>query len=54
MKKDVEVKPVEQQVNSYEEQPVAYKPVEQPKVEPAVEEPEDDEDNTNVMYGGTW
>ena len=52
-----EVKPVEEPVKSYEEQPVVYKPKEQPKVEPVIEEPEeeDDEDeNTNIMYGGTW
>ena len=52
-----EVQLVEEPVKSYEEQPVVYKPVEQPKVEPVIEEPEeeDDEDeNTNIMYGGTW
>ena len=63
MKKDVEVKPVESEVKpveetvkSYEEQPVVYKQVEQPKVEQVVEEPEENEedDNDNVLYGGTW
>ena len=51
-----EVKPIEQPVKSFEEQPVVYKPIEQPKVEPIVEEQEEDEedDNTNIMYGGTW
>lgn len=49
--------PVEEPVKSFEEQPVVYKKIEPPKVEQVVEEPEenDDEDeNTNVMYGGTW
>ena len=53
-----EVKPVEEPVKSFEEQPVVYKPIEQPKVEPIAEEQEedeeDDDDNTNIMYGGTW
>ena len=51
-----EVKPVEEPVKSFEEQPVVYKPIEQPKVEPVIEEQEEDEedDNTNIMYGGTW
>ncbi len=51
-----EVKPVEEPIKSYEEQPVVYKKIEQPKVEQVVEEPEEDDedDNTNVMYGGTW
>ena len=51
-----EVKPVEEPVKSFEEQPVVYKPKEQPKVEPVIEEQEDeeDDDNTNIMYGGTW
>lgn len=71
MVKDVEVKPVDEEVKStepevkpmveelvkpYEEQPVVYKPKEQPKVEPVDEEPEEDDedDNDNVLYGGTW
>lgn len=48
-----EVKPIEEPVKSFEEQPVVYKPIEQPKVEPVIEEQEED-DNTNIMYGGTW
>ena len=51
-----EVKPIEEPVKSFEEQPIVYKPLEQPKVEPVIEEPEEDEedDNDNVLYGGTW
>ena len=56
VKEQIEVKPVEEPVKSFEEQPVVYKPLEQPKVEPVIEEPEEDEedDNDNVLYGGTW
>ena len=46
VKEQIEVKPVEEPVKSFEEQS---------KVEPVIEEPEeDDDDNTNIMYGGTW
>ena len=56
VKEQIEVKPVEEPVKSFEEQPVVYKPLEQPKVEPVIEQPEEDEedDNDNVLYGGTW
>ena len=56
VKEQIEVKPVEEPVKSFEEQPVLYKPLEQPKVEPVIEQPEEDEedDNDNVLYGGTW